>query len=81
LFSTSVELQSDNMRVCVCVCVCPKTLEQPGEDNNSLIMLKFDTRGLDELGGVFFHFLKILLLELLDPFLPKTLRQRREVKC
>jgi len=37
LFSTSIELQSDN------VCVCPKTLGQPSEVKSGLIMLIFGT--------------------------------------
>jgi len=40
LFSTSFELQSVNLTMCVCI---PKTLRQPREVKNGLIMLKFDT--------------------------------------
>ena len=34
LFSTSVELESENF----CLCVCPKTLGQPGDFKNGLIL-------------------------------------------
>ena len=60
-FSTSVELESEN--VCVSVCVCPpKILVQPGDLKNGGIWLKFCTLGpWVNTWGCFFHFLKILI--------------------
>jgi len=58
LFSTSVELESEN----VCVCVCPKTLGQPGDFKNCSIWLKFGTLvPWVNIWGCFFHFSKILI--------------------
>ena len=62
LFSTSVELESDNVCLCVYLSVCPKTLGHAGGFKIGQIWLKFGTLvPLVNIWGCFFHFSKILI--------------------
>ena len=61
MFSTSVELESDNVCLCICLSVCPKTLGRAGGFKNGSIWLKFGTLIPWVNLGVFFHFSKILI--------------------